>query len=426
MFEKLVIHGGTPLSGTLKIGGSKNSALPILCAATLISDENTIQNCPDISDVQNTLQIIEHLGGNCSFSNNIAKIDCKGLSGTEIPAQYMDKLRSSVLFMGALLARFGKATLSYPGGCAIGKRAIDFHLDAFRRLGAKVEESGGRITCTAENGLIGADIKLTFPSVGATENILLAATAAKGTTVIHGAAREPEVIDLIHFLNSSGMQISGEGTSRITIHGTDRLRGITHRVIPDRIVAATYICAITATRGKATLTHVNTDHFGPIIKVLKKAGVIIRPLSKSVLYINAQKPIAGFGKIKTAPHPKFPTDMAPCLMATSLLCTCGRAWPRGKTTFVETIFENRFMHVPQLLKTSAIIKTQRKKAAVTGVSQLSPAMMECTDLRGGAAAVVAALAAKGTSEITNLSHIYRGYEDIVRDIKMLGGNIGLV
>ena len=408
MSEKLVIVGGKPLCGTLKIGGSKNSVLPILCAAALIDGCCTIQNCPDISDVQNTFEIIHHLGGCCCFEDNTAVINGGELDGTEIPSEYMNKLRSSVLFMGTLLARHGKVSLSAPGGCAIGKRAIDFHLNAFRALGATVEESDCRITCTApKGGLKGASIKLSFPSVGATENILLAAATAKGTTTIRKAAREPEIEDLINFLNSCGAKITGGGTSKITIRGVKILHETTHQVIPDRIVAATYMCAAVATRGKVTLTGVNTDHLQPIIKVLKNAGAIVRPLTKSVIYINADRPISGFGRIKTAPHPKFPTDMAPCLMAVALNAN-------GKTTFIETIFENRFMHVPELLKTGANIKMKKKKAVVTGVTQLKPAKMECTDLRGGAAAVIAALTAKGnvSSEVTNLAHIYRGYENI--------------
>jgi UDP-N-acetylglucosamine 1-carboxyvinyltransferase len=416
MSEKLIIHGGVPLSGKLKIGGSKNSALPILCAAALVDGRCIIQNCPNLSDVRNTFSIIEHLGGSFEFRGNTAEIDAAGLCGTEIPAEYMDRLRSSVLFMGALLARHGRAVLSAPGGCAIGKRAIDFHLNAFRKLGATVEETNCSIICTAPNGLAGAKIRLSFPSVGATENILLAAATARGTTTIRGAAREPEIADLIDFLNSCGAKISGGGTSRVTIHGVSKLHAATHRVIPDRIVAATYMCAVAATRGKATFVGLDADHLIPLIKVLKRAGVTVRPLTKSVIYMNAEAPISGFGRIKTAPYPKFPTDMAPCLMAAALMCN-------GKTTFVETIFENRFMHVTQLLKAGADIRVKRKKAVVTGVPRLFHAEMSCTDLRGGAAAIITALAANEKSEVDNLAHIRRGYEDIARDMRILGARI---
>lgn len=413
--QKFVIKGGTPLNGELKIQGAKNSVLPIIAASVMCGGETVIENCPKISDTYASSRILTHLGLQCIIEKNVMTVRNNGNKTVEIPDDLMREMRSSIIYMGALLGVCGECRMSFPGGCELGPRPIDMHIAAMKKLGAKVVDEYGIIKCTAERGLHGARINLNYPSVGTTENIMLAAVTAKGQTVISNAAREPEIIDLADFLNRCGGRIKGAGNSTIVIDGVQKLRGCTYSVIADRIAAATYISAAASTGGEISLTGIDSSICDSFLPVFEQMGCKIYVYSDR-LYINASGKLKGVNKIITMPHPGFPTDAQAVIMAA--LC---KAY--GSSIFEENIFESRYRHVDALVKMGADIKVIGKAAVVNGVEKLYGAKVSATDLRGGAAMAVAGLGAEGVTEVAEIHHIDRGYEDMEKAFSSLGGKI---
>ena len=413
--QKFVIKGATPLNGELKIQGAKNSVLPIIAASVMCGGETVIENCPKISDTYASSRILTHLGLQCIIEKNVMTVRNNGNKTVEIPDDLMREMRSSIIYMGALLGACGECRMSFPGGCELGPRPIDMHIAAMKKLGAKVVDEYGIIKCTAERGLHGARINLNYPSVGTTENIMLAAVTAKGQTVISNAAREPEIIDLADFLNRCGGRIKGAGNSTIVIDGVQKLRGCTYSVIADRIAAATYISAAASTGGEISLTGIDSSICDSFLPVFEQMGCKIYVYSDR-LYINASGKLKGVNKIITMPHPGFPTDAQAVIMAA--LC---KAY--GSSIFEENIFESRYRHVDALVKMGADIKVIGKAAVVNGVEKLYGAKVSATDLRGGAAMAVAGLGAEGVTEVAEIHHIDRGYEDMEKAFSSLGGKI---
>ncbi len=413
--QKLIIEGGKPLEGELKVQGAKNSVLPIIAAATMCSGETVIENCPKITDTYASSRILTHLGFNCTFENNVMTIKNNGHKTNEIPDELMREMRSSIIYMGALVGAYGECTMTFPGGCELGPRPIDMHLCSMRKLGAKVSDEHGVIRCTAENGLSGAKINLNYPSVGTTENIILAAVMAKGETIISNAAREPEIIDLSEFLNRCGAKIKGAGNSTVIIEGVKKLHGCTYSVMSDRIAAATYISAAAATNGEITLTGIEGGICDSFLPVIEQMGCRVYSFADR-LYINSPKRLRAVNKITTMPHPGFPTDAQAVVMAA--LCKS-----LGSSIFVENIFENRYRHVDALVKMGADIRVIGKAAIVNGNERLYGAKVSATDLRGGAAMVVAGFAAEGMTQISDIHHIDRGYENIEKSFSILGGKV---
>ncbi len=413
--RKLVIKGGRRIEGEIAVQGAKNSALPLLSAAVLSKGQTDLCNCPKLSDCDAACRILSSLGCSCKREGNVVTINASGVYSSEISERLMREMRSSIIFMGALLGRTGQCRLSFPGGCEIGSRPIDFHLDAFRKMGAKIKEEHGYIVCTAPK-LHGAVISFPVPSVGATENVILAAVLAEGTTEIHNAAREPEICDLADYLTKCGAKISGAGTGTVIIEGVEKLSGCTYTVMPDRIAAATYLCCGAVTRGEILLTHADIGSLGLVVPVLEQTGCSIYGFGGGRIYLNARKTLRAPQSIRTAPYPGFPTDAQPPLMA---LC----ATLPGTTMFVETIFENRYRHVSELKRLGARINVEGQVAVVEGVNKLSGAELEACDLRGGAAMVTAALFAEGVTKIGHTCYIDRGYEDIEGCLRSVGADI---
>lgn len=413
--SKLVINGPNRIYGEISVQGAKNSILPILAATILCNGKSIIHNCPKLSDVNNSLNILRYLGCKCSFKNNIAVIDSQSLRCCTIPDSLMLKMRSSIVFLGAILGRCGNAVITSPGGCELGPRPIDLHISALKHMGATVREEYGHIEFNTPNGLKGTTITLSFASVGATENIILAAVTAKGTTVIHNAAKEPEICDMIQFLNSCGAKIYGGGTDTIIINGVKGISGCSHTIIPDRIVAATYMAATAVTGGEILLKNVISSHLTTVSSVLCEAGCELKCFDDSI-YFKAPERLKNISMIRTAVHPGFPTDAGPIIMTMLSLA-------RGTSVMVENIFQNRFRYIDELRRFGANIRIEGKIAIVEGVDGFSAAPCKCTDLRGGAALVVAALAAKGKTVISDIYHIKRGYENIDTTLAMLGANI---
>lgn len=411
------IQGGRPLGGRLRVQGAKNSVLPLLAAALLAPGQSVIHNCPDLSDVSATLDILDLLGCRVAREGETVTVDAAALRGSAIPERLMREMRSSVIFLGALLARTGSAKLCYPGGCELGPRPIDLHLAALRGLGAEIREEGECLTCTAGRGLRGARIHLPFPSVGATENAMLCACGAQGVTTLVGAAREPEIVDLERFLNKLGARVSGAGTPVVTIEGGCPLHGAEHTVMGDRIVAATWLCACGAAGGEIALTGVEPGSLDTVLSCLEQAGGRLECAGEEIRF-RSTEPLRGISPVHTAPYPGFPTDAQAILMA-------ALAGGRGQTLFVENIFESRYRHVPELQRMGADIRVQGRCAVVTGCP-LHGQRVESTDLRGGAALVVAALGAEGTTQVTRLSHIRRGYQDMEGTLRQLGADIRLL
>jgi UDP-N-acetylglucosamine 1-carboxyvinyltransferase len=412
--EKLVIEGGRPLSGAIKIHGAKNAALPILAAAMMTEGTVQIQNVPDLSDIDVMLEILRALGCRSERSEQTVTVNTSTAHSYHIPEDQMSQMRSSIFLMGPLLARFGNVQVYQPGGCAIGERKIDLHLKGLSALGAQIEESGNTIVCTAK-ALKGADIVLDFPSVGATENIMMAAVMADGLTTIHNAAREPEIQDLQNFLNTMGANIIGAGTDTITIEGVSELTPCTYRIIPDRIVAGTMMIAAAVTRGNVTLENVCTGHLTSAIHVLKRAGVQIT-IDGDIMNISALGRPKSVDRIVTSPHPSFPTDLQSQIMVLLSMAD-------GLSIVKETVFEGRFKHVDELTRMGADIRVDLNSAFIRGVPRLYGATVEATDLRAGAALVIAGLAAQGTTVIEQIHHIDRGYERIELMLNHLGAQI---
>ena len=413
--HKFVIDGGTPLRGELKIQGAKNSVLPVIAASIMCGGETVIENCPHITDTYASSRIVNHLGLGCRFENNVMTVRNTGSVSTEIPDELMREMRSSIVYMGALTGAYGECTMTFPGGCELGPRPIDMHIAALKKFGVKISDEHGVIKCRAEKRLTGAKINLSYPSVGTTENIILTAVTARGETVINNAAREPEIIDLADYLNRCGAKIKGAGNSTIVIDGVKKLYGCTYRIMPDRIAAATYMSAAAVTGGEITLRDIDGGICESFLSVFEQMGCKVYAYGDSI-YLNAPAVLKGVNKITTMPHPGFPTDAQAVIMAA--LCKSS-----GSSIFVENIFENRYRHVDALVKMGADIKVIGKAAVINGVDKLYGARVSATDLRGGAAMVIAGLGAEGKTEISDIRHIDRGYENIEKAVKTLGGKM---
>ena len=410
------IRGGNRLEGACFVQGSKNASLPILAASIICPASTELLNVPQLRDVDAALRILRHLGCWAEQSGGEVTIDSRNLSCCSIPHSLMVEMRSSVIFMGALLARCGEARLSLPGGCQLGKRPIDLHLAALRKMGAEIEEDRGESFCRAE-ALKGAEIVLPFPSVGATENIMLAACAARGETVIHGAAREPEIAALQDFLKAMGADVRGAGTDTVTIGSLSPEKHIACRIIPDRIVASTIACAAACTGGNVELRGIDPRQFSTVLRFLNQAGCDIISTDRSVR-LRSEGELKAVGEISTAPYPGFPTDAQPVLMAALLKA-------KGLTRITENIFENRYRQVPELCRLGADIVTHGKIAEIWGVDCLHGTALTATDLRGGAAMIVAGLSAQGETLICDDGHISRGYERFDIRLRALGADISL-
>ena len=409
----LTLEGGRPLAGELTVQGAKNSVLPILAASVLGGDVCRIRNCPRLSDVDTTVEILRHLGCRVRWEREDLLVDSSTVTCCDIPDALMRRMRSSVIFLGAILSRCGRAEISYPGGCELGPRPIDLHLAALRTLGAEVRDRGGCICCGGK--LRGAEIVLSLPSVGATENAILAACGAEGTTVISNAAREPEICDLQDFLCAMGASVCGAGTSTVVVEGKRSLHGCDHPVIGDRIVAATYLSAAAGVGGEICLRGVHPGHLSTVTTALLQAGCRLR-CEEHVICLTSCGRLKSVAPVRTSPYPGFPTDAQAVLMAALLRS-------HGTTVFVENMFENRYRHVAELRRMGADVRTEGRVAVVCGVEQLHGAEVNATDLRGGAALVVAGLQTEETTRIGEIHHIRRGYADIVGDLAQLGAKI---
>ena len=410
---RLLVSKSDPLKGTISINGAKNSVLPIMAASLLTDDSSFLEDVPGLEDVQVMSQLLVHFGSRLQLKNKELKIDNSNIKPAEAPYDLVRKMRASFLVMGPLLSRFGSVKISLPGGCAIGTRPIDLHLKGFAAMGADITLGHGYIEAHAEK-LVGSRIYLDFPSVGATENIIMAAALAEGQTVLENAAEEPEITDLANYINSMGGHVRGAGTDTIKIEGVRELSGCSHTIIPDRIEAGTFMVAAAITRGDIILTNVITDHIRPVEAKLKEAGVLITPVKEGLrVYSNGSMESID---LKTLPYPGFPTDMQAQMMA--LMCTLP-----GFSMITETVFENRYMHVSELQRLGAKIKIEGRCAIIEGVDRLQGAEVRATDLRAGAALLLAGLFADGSTNVTDIYHIERGYECIEEKLRALGANI---
>lgn len=414
--DKIIINGNRRLNGEITVQGAKNSVLPILVATLLVNGVSVIHNCPILSDVEATIKILRYLGCIVTREGHTITVDSTNVNRNNVPDNLMREMRSSIVFLGGILGRMGKAVLSTPGGCEIGLRPIDLHLSSMEQFGATVTSENGFIVCSAEEkGLIGTRITLSFPSVGATENIILAAVLAKGTTTITNAAREPEISDLADFLNRCGARIHGAGDSTVTIEGVSGLHSTEHTVIPDRIVASTYMIACAMTNGKICLRDIIPAHIGPTIQPLREAGCDVTVSGRWVC-LSAPPKLKRIRMIRTMPYPGFPTDVQAQMMAMTTVC-------EGTSVIVENIFESRFKHIGELLRFGAKINVEGRMAVIEGVKYLNGATVRATDLRGGSAMILAGLNAYGTTEITEIHHIDRGYEQPEKVLEDLGADI---
>lgn len=408
------ITGGVPLSGEITIDGAKNAVLPILASCVICEGETVLHRCPKISDVENTLEILESLGCRTKREGQTVCLNTYSADKCDIPPCLMGRLRAAILFLGALLARFGEAEVSQPGGCKLGDRPIDLHLMGLRHMGYVCEYHGERLVCRAEN-LHGCTIALPFPSVGATENLLLAALRCPGEVTLCNAAKEPEIVDMVHFLRKCGARIKGEGTGVVRILGGKRLHSAEHTVIPDRMEAATYLCAAAASGGTLHLRSACPEHFAAVTDVLRSGGCQITHCADETT-ICAPRRLQSVRPIRTAPYDGFPTDAQAPMMAVM-------ARAQGTTIFEENLFSERFRHVPDLVRMGAHIHTAGRYAVVEGVKELHGVTMAATDLRGGAAMLVAALSARGESKLTNLAHIERGYANLCEKLVACGAGM---
>lgn len=415
--EKLIIHGGHELHGRVKISGAKNAVLPIIAATLLAQDKPCVlDEVPYLNDVCTIAEVLRQLGAKVDFNRqqHTLFVDSTVLKTVDAPYDLVRKMRASFVIMGPLLARYGKAKISMPGGCAIGTRPIDLHLKGFEALGAEIEIGHGFISATAPNGLKGTSIYLDFPSVGATENIIMAACMAEGQTILENAAQEPEIIDLANFLNIMGAKIRGAGTNVIKITGVPKLIGHNYTIIPDRIEAGTYMVAVAMTGGDIYIENAISEHLKPVIAKLNEAGVKIEEDIDGISVSCNKRPKAI--DIKTLPYPGFPTDMQAQFMAMLTIAD-------GTGLVTETVFENRFMHVDELKRMGACIKVDGRTSIVEGVPSLNGCQVKATDLRAGAAMVLAGLVANGETEVSYIHHIDRGYDNLVEKLCGLGADI---
>lgn len=413
--ERLIVKGGNRLVGTVKTSGAKNAVLPIIAASILGTSPSRLDEIPALEDVRTICAVLECLGIKVDASEpHTLKIDSREITSCEAPYELVRSMRASFLVMGPLLARKGYARISQPGGCAIGTRPIDLHLKGFEALGVKIEQGHGYIEASAPEGMTGANIYLDFPSVGATENIMMAAAMANGTTVLENPAEEPEIVDLANYLNQMGARVRGAGTNVITIEGVSELHGVQHSVIPDRIEAGTYMIAAAMTGGDVIIENVLPEHQKPLIAKLREAGVLVEEDIDRIHVVGSGKLKAV--DIKTLPYPGFPTDMQAQMMAMLSVA-------EGRSKITETVFENRFMHVVELNRMGANITTEGRSAVITGPAHLTGCTVKATDLRAGAAMILAGLVAEGATEICDIYHIDRGYEEIAAKLTRLGADI---
>ena len=411
--SKFIIHGGKKLKGEVKISGSKNAALPIIAATVLIKGRTTLYNVPNIQDVQTMFEIIKDIGGKVTKKNNKVIIDTSKVHTYEIPEELMRKMRSSVILAGAIIGKYHKANFSYPGGCDIGARPIDLHLKGFEKLGIEIKEEYGEIVCSSEE-IVGTQINLDFPSVGATENIILASCLAEGTTVLTNSAKEPEIEDLVNFLNKAGAKIKGAGTDRIEIIGVRKLSEISYNIMPDRIEAGTYLVAGAITGGDIKITNANPRHIEPILNKLEETNCKIITQNNEIEIIAPRRLKAV--DIKTMPYPGFPTDLQSIF--TALLTHA-----KGTSIVTENIFESRYKYTQELNRMGAKIKVEGRTAIIKGSRKIQGTNVVANDLRGGAALILEALSAKGKTQIDNIHYILRGYENIEQKLKKLGAEI---
>ena len=412
--ERFIVRGTGALSGQVRVSGAKNAALPIMCATILCDGEVILEDLPDLKDVEILCEVLTGLGIKIEkLEEHVYKFDARNITNTTTGPELMSKMRASFCVMGPLLTRMGHTANALPGGCAIGTRPIDLHLKGFKALGANVTTEHGMLTAEAEK-LKGTEIYLDFPSVGATQNIIMAAVLAEGETILDNAACEPEIVDLANFLNKMGAEVRGAGTSIIKVKGVKSLHGCRHQIIPDRIEAGTFMIAAAAAGGNIIVENVITSHMRPVIAKLREAGVEIHENGDTINVI-AENKISAFD-IKTLPYPGMPTDMQAQFMALATIC-------EGTSVIIETVFENRFMHVDELNRMGANIRIDGKNAIVQGVKKLRPSKVKATDLRCGAALIIAALTIDGETEISDIYHIDRGYENLVEKFRGLGADI---
>ncbi|HCV4770035.1 TPA: UDP-N-acetylglucosamine 1-carboxyvinyltransferase [Staphylococcus aureus] len=415
--DKIVIKGGNKLTGEVKVEGAKNAVLPILTASLLASDKpSKLVNVPALSDVETINNVLTTLNADVTYKKdeNAVVVDATKTLNEEAPYEYVSKMRASILVMGPLLARLGHAIVALPGGCAIGSRPIEQHIKGFEALGAEIHLENGNIYANAKDGLKGTSIHLDFPSVGATQNIIMAASLAKGQTLIENAAKEPEIVDLANYINEMGGRITGAGTDTITINGVESLHGVEHAIIPDRIEAGTLLIAGAITRGDIFVRGAIKEHMASLVYKLEEMGVEL-DYQEDGIRVRAEGELQPVD-IKTLPHPGFPTDMQSQMMA--LLLTAN-----GHKVVTETVFENRFMHVAEFKRMNANINVEGRSAKLEGKSQLQGAQVKATDLRAAAALILAGLVADGKTSVTELTHLDRGYVDLHGKLKQLGADI---
>lgn len=411
---KLIIGGGRKLEGITRITGAKNSVLPILAATVMNEGESILYDCPNLRDVHFMMEILQIIGCDVKLEGSVLTVNSRNLSTHEIPERLVREIRSSIFLMGPMLARCGKVRISYPGGCEIGQRPIDLHLKALKELGVEIKEAHGFLECEVIK-LQAREIQLDYPSVGATENAMMLASKAKGTTKIRNAAREPEIVDLQNYLNKMGAKIKGAGTSEIIIEGVDEFYSTEHRIMPDRIVAGTMAIAGAITGGDITIQNVIVDHIRPIIYKLRESGCYVKEM-KGDLRIKVPRKLRAIKKMETLPYPGFPTDMQAQFMALMTIC-------QGTSIIKETIFENRYKHALELIRMGANITVDGRIAVIQGVKKLTGAEVAAKDLRGGAALVLAGLVAEGETIVNEVKYIDRGYDGFEKMLNSLGADI---
>ncbi|WP_082232680.1 UDP-N-acetylglucosamine 1-carboxyvinyltransferase [Halobacillus massiliensis] len=413
--EKIIVRGGRQLKGTVKAEGAKNAVLPVIAASIIASEgKSVLHDVPALADVYTINEVIRHMNADVHMDGRTVTIDASGDLKTEAPIEYVRKMRASVLVLGPLLARYGHAKVALPGGCAIGSRPLDQHLKGFEAMGAEITVGNGTIEANVDGRLQGAKIYLDVPSVGATENIIMAAALAEGKTVLENCAKEPEIVDLANYLNKMGARIVGAGTETIRIEGVDKLRGTTHNIIPDRIEAGTFMVAAAITGGNVLVKGALPEHLRPVISKMEEMGVVIEEEDDGLRVIGPKQ--LKSTDIKTMPHPGFPTDMQSQMMALML-------GAEGTSVITETVFENRFMHVEEFRRMNAKMKIEGNSVFIKGPADLQGAEVQATDLRAGAALILAGLIAEGYTRVTELKHLDRGYVEFAEKLAHLGADI---